>query len=161
MKLRIRTTGITFPYKGDSLNYEWIRSSTGTGRWYSHLYDLRFGSWIDYLVHRKVMTRMNSHAQVEGFFYKDIVEQWARLKYFGTPIVILLNIDIAQREAPFWGKIPYSKKAAFSKDAVVLMCKDLTQVKSIVDSVSDSFAEAYGFDGNDLVYWNDDSPRLK
>jgi hypothetical protein len=91
-----------------------------------------------------------------GFNYLDIISQWIKIRFSNEVVVVLTNINADKKPSSFWSNIPYTKKVVFTTDVVVLICKDVGQAKSIVDSVNLDFAEATCYRDGQLTYWNSD-----
>lgn len=89
-----------------------------------------------------------------GYNYDEVFDEWVSLRFDGEHIVILHDINLSSKPVAFWDNIPDTRRIIFSKDIIVLRCKDLRQVQNIVYSVEKEFAVAYGYKNGKRIIGN-------
>ena len=155
--MKLNRKGIWFSYEKDLLcrYWPWYRSSK-VATYYSSKHDCEFYSLRDYL---KFVGFTGSHKSksVMGFTYQEILTQWIKMRFSNEIIVMLTNIDATKKPSSFWENVPYAKRGLFTTDVVVLICKDVSQAKILVDSVHVDFADAVCVRDGQVVYWNSDT----
>lgn len=79
-----------------------------------------------------------------GVSNKEVYLSWAAREFGNWPVVLLSDIDFDSRDKRFWDSLPDSIKVLFKEDLVCIVCKDTTQMNTIMDSLPVKFATAYG-----------------
>lgn len=153
MILKINKKGFWFRYKEDNicLNWFWHKS---LHKYYSEKLHHNFNSLKDYNEY-PISNSDVKHKNILGFDVKDIIEEWVEIKFNKECIVVLMDINISEKSMNFWDEIPYTKKIVFSKEIILLKCKDFRQVYQIIDSVEREFAIALGFKAGNLITSNE------
>ena len=153
--MKIDKKGIWKKFEGDRICHVWFWRST-PGSNYSEKFNQYFNSFNDYLKFVGSTRASMKSGSIMGFTNNDIILDWARYKFSNEIVVILTDLDLTEKPSSFWDSIPYEKKIVFGKDVVVLRCKDLSQAKILVDSITPDFAEAFAFRDGELCYWSSD-----
>lgn len=152
--------GIWFIHNKDYICYNWFWNRSAGNNYYSQKFSINFPSLKAYEKYADHIGYSGPEADIKsknifGLNYEDIIREWVQLNFGSECIVILTDIDVSQKSMDFWDSIPYVKKVVFTKEVVVLKCKDFSQVEQIVNSVERKFASAFGFKAGTLVYTND------
>lgn len=71
-------------------------------------------------------------------------------------ILVLEDIDISQKSSNFWSSMPLEDTRKFTKDLVVLRCKNLQETEKLFHSISRGFAKASVYLNGSLIYTNED-----
>lgn len=153
MMLKINKKGFWFEYKEDHICLNWFWHKP-LHRYYSEKLHHNFHSLKDYREY-SVSNSDVKHKNILGFDTRDIIEEWVEYKFSKEYVVVLMDINISEKSMEFWEGIPYTKKIVFSKEIIVLKCKDFRQVSQIIESVEREFAIALGFKAGNLVVSND------
>ena len=153
MMIKINKKGFWFEYKLDHICLNWFWHKP-LHRYYSEKLHHNFNSLKDYNEY-SIANSDVKHKNILGFDARDIIEEWVEYKFSKEYIVVLMDINISEKAMTFWDEIPYTKKIVFSKEIIVLVCKDFRQVSQIIESVERGFAIALGFKAGNLVVSND------
>jgi hypothetical protein len=143
---RITNLFFKFFYKGDTIYYywPWIRHIHLAGKYYSVYLSEFFSFFYNYNILRDNTTEFLND-KIRGLNITSILEEWVLLKYPHEVLVILIDIDVSTKPMSFWATIPYAKEVLFTKEVIILKCKDRRQMEQIVDSTSITFATAIGY----------------
>lgn len=153
--MKIDKKGVWRRFEGDSLCHIWFWNKP-IGKIYSEKYNQNFSTFNDYLKFVGSTRASIKSGSIMGFSNNDIILDWVRYKFSNEIVVVLTELNLTKKSSSFWDSIPYDKKVVFGKDVVVLRCKDLSQAKILVDSITPSFAEAFAFRDGELCYWSSD-----
>lgn len=151
--IKFNKKGIWFHLKGDDICLIWFWSKVA-GRYYSEKFNRNFLSLIEYFKHIGIPSSFYSKSIV-GFTYVDIIKEWVSTNFSKDIIIVLLDINFSKKPPAFWEGIPYTKKVVFTKEVVILKCKDYGQMNRIIDSIEKEFAIAMGFKGGVLMCDNE------
>ena len=152
--ITLNRRGIWFPFEGDRICRSWFWKRD-TNVYYSEKFNRSFYSLADYLKYIGSLGPTMGSSSMSGLNYGDILPEWVSYKFPKEIIVVLTDINTGKKTLDFWNKVPHPNREVFGKDIVILYCKDLGQLKRIIDSIDISFADAYGFKNGELVYWNE------
>ena len=154
---KIDKEGIWFKYIGDEVCLMWFWNKK-PNRYYSRKLACTFFSIKEYGRYMGSATGVKER-KVLGLSYRDVLEGWVNMNFGNEYVIALIDVDISKKNNLFWENIPYIKREAFSKDVVILRCKDLSQQQRIMDSLDPGFATAYAFKAGLLIRSNDDNQR--
>lgn len=149
--------GISFSYYGDeiTLRWPWVYGD----RFHSSLHATDFNHFRDYWIKvgqvgEQAFRIRSSGKDLLGVQAYEVLSAFAKAKYPGEYVVVLADIDLSSKDDAFWRKLPKDKAAQFTKDFVVLRCKDRAQMLDISTSTEPGFASAYAFQDGILVDTN-------
>lgn len=151
--MRISKKGITFNYNNDEITWLWWWARISYP-FRSLIYDLGFYSFKEYWQHVGRTERPLSISKIRGYPMADMIDAWIKLHCRTGIYVVLYDINVEAKPATFWRSIPDKDKTQLLSDVVVLKCKDTDEMKSLCDSISKDFAQAYGTSDGCVVYWN-------
>lgn len=161
-QLKISLDYIRFGYNSDILFYHfpWGREDASI-TFYSVNHKRYFYSFKEYKLfiqehEKKLKVEGLKYSKIRGIDIEDLICQWMSAYYRRGCFLVLSNIDPSFKPREFWDQVPKHYADSFTRDVCVLICKDLTQLKNIGDSININFARALGFVDGKLVYDNQD-----
>lgn len=152
--MRLSTLGIWIEFGKDRLCRVWPWKRGYPLKWYSQNLDTYFPSKQSYMENFSKFERKRGENQI-GIDLGEILLEWVQFSYSKQIIVVLFDINVAEKSSTFWDKVPYDRRSVFVKDVVILKCKDIRQAVQIVDSTYSNFAKAFAFKNGKIIYRND------
>lgn len=154
--MQAKSEGIWFNYYGDHVKWIWWWNRLGDFKLYSSKLDKDFKSFNDYWKFVGAFEESTRKYRVQSFDESTIVGAWVKTQFLHENIVVLTDINVSAKDASFWLKLPQHYRPHFLGDFVVLMCGDKNEIFRLCDSISRDFAEASGYSGGQLIYWNEE-----
>lgn len=154
--MQVNWEGIWFNYYGDQMMWRWWWNRIKGYSLYSTIHDRAFKSKLEYWKFVGAIEESTRKYRVRSYDHEAILVDWVGLKFPSDHIVILHDINVSAKEASFWLKLPQHYRPHFLGDYVVLTCGSGNEVFRLCDSIPRVFAQAFGFSGGKLVYWNEE-----
>lgn len=162
-KFKFKREGVTWKYHGDLLLYRWPwlrgRSNGYPSKFKSISFKQDFNSFKDYWYLRgkfseKPYTVSN---RAQGFSMEALLERWIScdVEFYDKILVVLSDIEVSSRSIDFWKSLGPKEANLFTRDLVILVCKDLDQGFKLVESISKSFANAWLINNGQVLIDND------
>lgn len=89
--------------------------------------------------------------KIEGVTLETLICTYAVVNLRVGSYVVLSNINMGAKPSTFWRTVPESSRQAFTKDIVVLKCKDAAEADALCRSIGRSFADAHSFEDGSLI----------
>lgn len=158
--MKLNVLGIVFKYHGDEILRYWPWSKRDSkSSYHSTLYSRDFNSFNEYwrMVGEETSLVKSSFGKgnLLGFDLIDVLKFWSARMWVGEPIVVLMAVDPSLKGPSFWARLTSAQRENLLKDIVVLKCTDKSEMKTLVDSIDPSFAEATGLLNGRVILTND------
>jgi hypothetical protein len=149
--MRLTTNGVLFKVEDDTVTWlwPWKRPSSDT-KVKSQKFDLFFDSLKSYWKYVGGVSPLQesmfvTNDRLKGYSFESLLSRWVIFTYPGKNVVILHGLDPEAKGTSFWLRLPQDKIRELMNDIVVIRCDTAKDVISVVDSVPEHFAQAYGY----------------
>lgn len=104
---------------------------------------------------RALLQASTGDGKVHGFdLIRELLPEWSARIWPNEFLVCLCHIDPAARSQRFWSMLKKEQITEMLKDVVVLRCKDLTEMETLIESIDRNFADAVGVCNGRLLLTN-------